>query len=135
MNAASTCASSPCTSEGSSKPQCVFTAGPKYTGHASPAALSHTVMTTSGGLPSKASLPLLYKPSMLMPAACSVLRLRGNTWPLGKLPALIASKPGGARWLNIASDKMLRQLLAVHMNSTFIAVSFRCSGATRGRRG
>ena len=27
---------------------------------------------------------------MLMPAACSVLRLRGKTWPLGKLPALIA---------------------------------------------
>lgn len=63
---------------------------------------------------------MLYKPSVLMPAAFSVVRLRGSTWPLGKLPELMAWKPSGARWLNKASERMLRQLLAVHMNRTFI---------------
>ena len=62
-----------------------------------PGALSQTVITMSGGLPSKTSLPLLYKPSIAIPACCSVVRLRGSTWPLGKLPALTASKPSRAR--------------------------------------
>lgn len=47
----------------------------------------------------------------------------GQNRPLGKLPALTAVKPVGARWLNRASDRMLRQLLAVHMNRTFIDFS------------
>ncbi|PAV69553.1 hypothetical protein WR25_22207 [Diploscapter pachys] len=92
-NAASTDASSATTADGSSSPQCVFSAGPKYTGQASPAALSQTVMTMSGGQCSNASLPLLLSPSIGIPACCNVVRLRGNTWPFGKLPELTASNP------------------------------------------
>jgi hypothetical protein len=90
--AAWTLASSPLTSEGSSNPQCAFTAGPKYTGQASPAALSHGddhIWRAAF----KGVVALAVKPSVLIPAACNVLRLRGRTWPLGKLPELTAWNP------------------------------------------
>lgn len=118
--AASICSALPSISDGSTSPQCDLIAGPKNTGQASPAALSQTVMTKSGDSSACTSLDLLKSPSVAMSARCRACRLSGFTSPLGWLPALNACMPAGARWLNSASDKMLRQLLAVQRNRTFI---------------
>jgi hypothetical protein len=58
-----------------------------------------------------------------IPSACNVLTARGFSCPLGKLPELTALKPLGARWLNNPSERTLRQLFAVHINSTFMGFS------------
>ncbi|MNF03866.1 hypothetical protein D3C80_2032680 [compost metagenome] len=66
---------------------------------------------------------MLLRPSVEIPARCSAAMDNGCTSPLGWLPALKAFIPAGAKWLKTASDRMLRQLLAVQRNRTFIGFS------------
>jgi hypothetical protein len=55
-----------------------------------------------------------------MPWRSSSATARGCSLPAGWLPALIAFKPAGARWLKVASLNTERQEFPVHRNSTFM---------------
>src|SRR5690606_15213710 len=68
-----------------------------------------------------ASHDLLARPAVAMPSRVSNASERGWTAPVGRLPALSACQPAGARWLNVASANMDRQELPVQRNRTFIA--------------
>src|SRR4029077_6028008 len=90
-NARRLSSSLPATAAGSGTPQWALTGCPGQSGHASPAALSHTVNTkSSAGASGPANSSQLFErsPSVLIPLFCSSSTAKGFTLPAGWLPAL-----------------------------------------------